>query len=131
MTTALETAITEALNSPEDNKLINKAYIEFIKANFIIPVEKEDEAGEPKVLFFTENLETYLPAFTDKQYLDTWADGIASDINVLTLTGVDLLKGIGENVTVCLDIGAKHYKAFNAAEIARLKGMILKFFKTP
>ena len=41
----------------------------------------------------------------------------------------DLLKGIGEQVTVCLNIGTDIYKEFNTAELARMKSMVLKLFK--
>jgi hypothetical protein len=62
-------------------------------------------------------------------YLDAWAKDISEKINLLKLSGVDLLKGIGDEVTICLNIGSDIYKEFNPAEIARMKSLILKFFK--
>ena len=62
-------------------------------------------------------------------YLDAWAKDIAQEINLLKLSGVDLLKGLGENVTVCLNIGSDIYKEFNPSETARMRSMILKLFK--
>ena len=38
--TNLEIAIEQAIHSEGNNKEANKAYLEFIKANFIIPIEK-------------------------------------------------------------------------------------------
>lgn len=125
---ALEQSIKNALNQ-DDNHLINKAYLEFIKANFIIPVEKPTfDEEEPVVLFLEEKGFTYLPVFSNRDYFDQWAAEIADNIHLLKLSGVDLLKGIGENIIVCLNIGSDIYKEFNSAEIARMKNMVLKLF---
>ncbi|QBS11128.1 SseB family protein [Legionella israelensis] len=124
---ALEESIKKAFASTGEAKDINKAYLEFIKANFIIPVEKNTES-EPRVLFLQEKEQTYLPVFSDISYFHPWAEEIAEQIELLNLSGVDLLKGIGEQVTVCLNIGSEIYKEFNPAEIARMKNMVLKIF---
>lgn len=126
---ALELAIKNALISSGSSKEANKAYLEFIKANFIIPIEKDTLEGEPKVLFLEEGNQCFLPVFTDKTFLDNWAAKIADSINLLKLSGVDLLKGLGEQVTVCLNIGTEHYKEFTPEETARMRSMVLKLFK--
>ncbi len=126
---SLNVAIKEAIDSAGNSKEANKAYLEFIKANFIIPVEENNESDEPVVLFLQDNNNSFLPVFTQIEYLDAWAADISDTINLLKLSGVDLLKGIGEDVTVCLDIGTDTYKEFNPAEIARMRSMVLKLFK--
>ena len=126
---ALELAVQKALETKGEKQEANKAYLEFMKANFIIPIEKEFLNGEPVVLYLHENTETFLPVFSNMEYFDKWACDIRDEIQLLKLSGVDLLKGIGENITVCLNPGSDAYKAFNPAEIARLKGMVLKLFK--
>jgi len=126
---ALNTAIAEAIKSSGSTKEANKAYLEFIKANFIIPIENLADDEEPKVLFFQEGENVFLPVFTDQKFLDAWAVEISTSIKLLKLSAVDLLKGIGENVTVCLDIGTESYKEFNPSETARMRSMILKIFK--
>ncbi|HHF7372823.1 SseB family protein [Legionella bozemanae] len=126
---ALNLAIKDALDANGNAKEANKAYLEFIKANFIIPVEQNSEDGQPKVLFFQEQEHTFLPVFTEMHYLDAWAGDIANKIKLLKLSGVDLLKGLGENVTVCLNIGSEIYKEFNPSETARMRSMVLKLFK--
>ena len=129
---ALEKAIATALETAGDNKAANKAYLEFIKANFIVPIQKDSTNSaeeEPQVLFLQEAKLVFLPVFTDMKYLSVWADEVSSQIDVLRLSGVDLLKGIGDDVTVCLDIGAPHYKEFNPAEIARMRSIVIKLFK--
>lgn len=127
---SLNTAVKAALETNGNLKEANKAYLEFIKANFIIPVEQAQvDEEEPKVLFLQEDKNVFLPVFTEINYLDAWAKEINQDIKLLKLSGVDLLKGIGDDVTVCLDIGSDSYKEFNPSEIARMRSMVLKFFK--
>jgi len=126
----LNFAIKEALESAGNLKQANKAYLEFIKANFIIPVEQTTDDEQPEVLFLQENNDVFLPVFSDMSYLDAWAKEINQNINLLKLSGVDLLKGIGDNVTVCLDIASEGYKEFNPSEIARMRSMVIKFFNT-
>ncbi|KTD66592.1 putative Fe-S center protein [Legionella santicrucis] len=125
---ALNLAIKEALLSAGNTKEANKAYLEFIKANFIIPIEQGTE-NEPKVLFLQENGQIFLPVFTEISYLNSWASEIAEEIKLLKLSGVDLLKGLGDNVTVCLNIGSEIYKEFNPSEITRMRSIVLKLFK--
>ena len=126
---ALEIAIKNAINASGERNEANKAYLEFLKANFMIPIENELKDGEPVVLYLHENEEVYLPVFTNMKYFDAWAKDIRDNIQLLKLSGVDLLKGIGDNITICLNPGSEVYKAFNPAELARLKGMVLKLFK--
>ena len=125
----LHLAIKVAFASAGNTKEANKAYIEFIKANFIIPIESHSDENNPEVLFFHENAQVFLPVFTEMSYLDKWAEEIQTQIKLLKLSGVDLLKGIGEEVTLCLDIGSEYYKEFTPSEVARMRSLILKFFK--
>jgi hypothetical protein len=125
----IEKSIQQALLSEGDNTHANKAYLEFIKANFLIPIEKNSSEDAPEVLYAVENNQTFLPVFTSRVYFDNWANQIEDSINLLTLSGVDLLKGVGEDVIVCLNIGSDLYKEFNPAELARMRSMVLKLFK--
>jgi SseB protein N-terminal domain len=124
----LELAIKEALQTKGNSKEANKAYLEFIKANFIIPINKNSLDDQPEVLYLEENGQFFLPVFTNMQYFAFWAKDISDSIKILRLSGVDLLKGIGEQVLVCLNIGSEIYKEFNAAELARMKSIVLKLF---
>jgi hypothetical protein len=126
----LERAIQQALASAGGEREANKAYLEFIKANFMIPIHKHSASEEPEVLYLTENEYAFLPVFSNKEYFDAWASDIGNAIDILTLSGVNLLKGLGGNVTVCLNIGSLIYKEFNPAELARMKGIVLKLFNS-
>ena len=126
---SLEIAIKKALDLSGSATEANKAYLEFIKANFIIPVDKNSDPENPEVLYLEEGEHQFLPVFTSMDFCDRWAVEIGDSIHILKLSGVDLLKGIGEKVTVCLNIGSSIYKEFNPGELARMRSMVLKFFK--
>lgn len=126
---SLNQAIKAALLADGSSKEANKAYLEFIKANFIIPIKASSADDNPEVLFLQEQDATFLPVFTEMAYLDSWAADISDQIKVLRLSGVDLLKGLGEQVTVSLDIGSDYFKEFNPSELARMRSMVLKLFK--
>ena len=125
----LESAIRNALDSSENTNLANKAYLEFIKANFLIPTDSNSDPLDPEVLWMREGQHCFLPVFTTRPYFDQWADDISDKISILDLSGVNLLKGIGEGVTVSLNIGSPIYKEFNPADLARMRSMVLKLFK--
>lgn len=127
----LQISMQHALELKGEDKTANdKAYLEFIKANFIIPIEKNNnDNSEPKVLFLEENQELFLPVFNEIELFDTWAKDIKDNIDLLKLSGVDLLKSVGDNVIVCLNIGCETYKAFYPQEIARMKNIVMKIFK--
>ena len=127
---ALEKAVASAINSKGDTTHANKAYLEFIKANLIIPVEKNPKSEEPEVLFLTTSDKVFLPVFSSMQHFDNWAYEIKDEINLLKLSGVDFLKGIQENIIVALNPGADIYKEFNPSEIARMRSMVIKIFQS-
>lgn len=126
---ALETAVLAAIHSEGSSKEVNKAYLEFIKANFMMPIDiQQAELENPQPLFLMEEGAVYVPVFSNQDALDHWVGEIQNDIHIYHLTGVDLLKGIGDDVHICLNIGSEFYKLFLPAEIARMRSMVLKFF---
>jgi hypothetical protein len=130
MSQALETSIQAAIDSQGQNKEANKAYLEFIKANFIIPIHANTGSPEPEVLFLEEQNAIYLPVFSEMTYFDTWAKDIKNEIELLKLSGVDLLKGVGDEVTICLNPTSPYYKTFIPDEIKRMRSIVLKFFSS-
>lgn len=125
---ALQQAIRQAIFHQGRNQEANKAYLEFIKANFMMPIESFSDDESPAPLYFQEGDITYLPVFSDKLVMDKWAEDIKDNILLLTLSGVDLLKGVGDDVHICLDIGSDTYKLFNPSELARMRSMVIKIF---
>lgn len=123
----LEDAIRASYLNPEKNSTVNKAYLEFTKANFWVPVLQNTE--EPEVLRLECDNNIFLPVFSEKNYFHNWADEIKDSIEILHLTGVDLLKGVGDDVIIALNINTPYYKEFNPGEIARMRSIIIKIFK--
>ena len=111
--------------------MLIKAYLEFIKANFIIPIEKTSEPSEPRVLYLSDETHCFLPVFTSQPYFDAWAAPIQNEINILKLTGVNLLNGLGDSTYVSLNPGSAIYKEFNPGELARMRNMVSKLFGKP
>ena len=128
--TALEQAISAAIQNNGESVSVNKAYLEFIKANFIIPIEKQVDDSEPRTLFFSTETHVFLPVFSSMSYFETWSEPIKDDIDILKLSGVNLLKGLGDNTYVSLNNGSEFYKEFQPSELARMRSMVLKFFPT-
>ena len=62
-------------------------------------------------------------------YFKQWAADIHDQINIMHLSGVDLLKDVGSDVSVCFNIGTELYKEFYPQEIARMKSIVMKIFK--
>ncbi|MCC5791180.1 MAG: SseB family protein [Legionellaceae bacterium] len=125
---ALEQAIIAAKNTAGQAKEANKAYLEFIKANFMMPLDRQQHTDQPRPLYLVEGDSIYVPVFSNQADFDAWAGEIQHDIQVLRLSGVDLLKGIGDDVHLCFNIGSPSYKLFLPAEIARMRSIIMKFF---
>ena len=124
----LESAIKEAYESQGQTKAINKVHLEFLKGNYMIPIEKNSSDTEPQVLYLSDNGNNFLPVFNEQSHLDKWAEEIKDNIDTLYLTGVDLLKGLEANVFVCLNLGSEHYKEFHPSELSKLKNIVAKFF---
>ncbi len=55
--------------------------------------------------------------FTDISYVHDWGVDILNEIEPLHIKGFNLLTGIGEQVTICLNIGSSIYKEFSHEEI--------------
>jgi len=127
---ALETAVVAAFEANGNAKEANKAYLEFTKANLIMPVDaSQAESDNPIPLFGVDGEEVFVPVFSSDTLFQDWAKDIQDDIILFRLSGVDFLKGIGEDIHVCLNIGAASYKVFNPSEIARMRSIVLKFFR--
>jgi len=126
-TDALEQAILDTMDAEGDQKLASHAYFTFLKSQLHLPVEQSDqEDAEPRVLFLEQNEAIFLPVFSQIDYLTQWAGEEIEKIDRFTLSGVELLKGLGENVTIALNPGFPSYKEFNPEEVNKLKTMVMK-----
>lgn len=123
---SIEEAILAAIHAQGEQKIANHAYFNFLKTNLYMPVEKDSIDQEPKVLFLEENDNIFLPVFSEEQYLQEWAGTELHLIDIFQVTGIELLKGLGNNVTVAFNPGQSSYKEFNPEEIEKLKTMVVK-----
>lgn len=123
----LEQAIKNAIAADGEQSQATQAYFAFLKGELHLPIEKSQDAdAEPKVLFLEQEQHVFLPVFSKQEYLSQWAGDQIHQIDSLALTGVELLKGLGDHVTVALNPGLESYKEFNPDELAKLKTMVLK-----
>ena len=122
----LEQAILDAFESMGEQKQATQAYFSFLKSQIHLPVEKGSLDTEPMVLFLEHEDHVFLPIFSSVEYLETWAADEISKIDIYTISGVELIKGLGEYVIVALNPGTSTYKEFNPEEIDKLKTMVLK-----
>lgn len=122
---SLEDAITKAIAEEGQEGAATKAYFTFLKSSLFLPIEK-DSGEEPRVLFLEEEGHIFLPVFSQKEFLIHWAADSLAQIDMYELSGVELLSGLGDDVTVALNPGAPTYKEFNPEEILKLKTMVAK-----
>lgn len=127
-THTLDEAIEKALTSEGEQNLATQAYMSFLKSQLLLPIEKplNDEDVEPCVLFLETQEHIFLPAFSQLEHLKNWAQEEYNKIGTFQLSGIELLKGLGENVTIALNPGTPVYKEFNPDEIEKLKTMVMK-----
>ena len=123
-----ELALRNAFTQAGDNPLANRAYLEFIKAQLLLPIHKRED-DVIQVLFLNEKEGTFLPVFSNEIFFEAWGHAIKDKIKVLNISGLNLLKGVGAGVTIAMNIGSELYKEFNPDEIERIKLMAVKLFK--
>lgn len=121
----LEDAIAKAMAEEGQQSFANQAYFTFLKSAVFMPIEK-GSGDEPRVLFLESNEHVFLPVFSQKPFLVDWAAESISQIDIYELSSIELLAGLGEQVTVALNPGTATYKEFNPEEILKLKTMVTK-----
>jgi hypothetical protein len=121
-----EQAILSALTNPEDSNQVNHAYFKFLKSQVYLPCEPNGDPNDPRVLFLEEEEQIFLPVFSEEDYLKEWAGEDQDKIASFMVTGVELILGLGEKVTLAYNPGQSSYKEFNPEEIIKLKTMVAK-----
>jgi hypothetical protein len=125
MDLTLEQAIISALEQQGEDDTATKAYFAFLKAKHFLPIEK-GSGDDPKVLFLESEDKILLPIFSCPEYLHVWAGEHLAQIDIYELSAVELLSGLGEEVSLVFNPGMSSYKEFNPEEILKLKTMIAK-----
>ncbi len=124
----LKEAIIEAYSEPSDGNKTNQVHRLLLTSTLLLPINKALSNSNDDVvpLFLEENERCFLPVFTQKEHLESWAQESIDEISTLSLLGSELIKGVSDSVYVCLDIGCAHYKEFSPQEVARMRQMLSK-----
>ncbi len=126
----LEELILSAYQNPDDESIVNKIHIMVLNNYFFLPVLKSNGA-EPvdksdNILFIKENNLYFVPFFSKKQYLASWAGDAYDEMDNVLMLGREMIAGIDSQAYLCLDIDQKHYKQFCPDELMKLKKAVNK-----
>lgn len=130
--TELDLAISAAFASEGKQEDVNKVYLALLRTPVFVPVEKmavveaggdaETEAGEPfKPLFAKVDEKYFMLIFDSLERLEVWAGEDFATIGYVQISGLDVVRGINEDVFLCLNVGTEFYKEFSPEEVMRLK----------
>ena len=118
-----------AAYADESEHHTNTVYRVFLGHTLWVPVQPESvtESGEYQPLYQTAAEAHFIPIFSSEETFKAWAGEVVNEFTTVQVRGLDVIRGAGERVFLCLDVGTEHYKEFAPDEIAKLKGIVFKF----
>lgn len=122
--TELDQLIATAYSEEGKTEAANKVYSALLRTTLYLPVSKEQSNNpeEPFVPLFAEfDGKVFMMIFDTIERLQIWAGEHIDDMDYVALLGRDIVRGVGEDVILCLNFGTDYYKEFAADEITRLK----------
>lgn len=121
---ALQTAYVE-----NNEHTTNTVYRIFLGQNLWVPVYPDSLSDEGDYLPLYQTVEDahFIPIFSSQETFSTWAGESEPEFTTIQVRGLDMIRGAGDQVFLCLDLGSPHYKEFAPDEIAKLKGIVFKF----
>ena len=122
--TELDQVIMTAFKSEGKQEDVNQVYLAFLCASLVIPVKKGATADDFYPLFAHIDNRLYMLAFDQLERLTAWAGEQWEQMEHVILSGRDLIKGIENNVFLCLNVGTDYYKEFSPDEIKHLKKIV-------
>lgn len=129
--TELDQVISAAFASEGKQEDVNKVYLTLLRTPLYLPVHKDDatvdkdEDAEPfKPLFAKIDNNYFILAFDTLERLQAWAGEQLERINYVEISGNDVIKGISDQVFLCLNHGTDFYKEFSPDEVKRLKMIV-------
>jgi len=128
---SLDHCIAKALRSEGQTNDVNQAYLAFLKSDLWVPVKKlaaqeKDNTQDFYPLFTQINNHYFMAAFDTVDRLKTWAGDLFPSIDVVKLSGQEVIAGINEGVYLSLNIGSSSYKEFSPEELNHLKKILSK-----
>lgn len=134
--TELDQLIANAFASQGNQDDANKVYTAFLRTQLFIPIRKDpdghvaiasDTDEEPFVPLFAQfEDKIFMLVFDSAERLETWAGDERGNMAYVQITGSALVRGIGNEVYLGLNIGTTYYKEFVPEEIQRLKTIVAK-----
>jgi hypothetical protein len=130
--TELDQVIAAAFASEGKQEDVNKVYLALLRAVLFLPVQKIDpqaiqadiDADPFKPLFAKIDDNYFILAFDTVDRLTAWAGDQMDHINYVEISGHDVVKGINDQVFLCLNYGTDFYKEFTPDEVKRLKTIV-------
>ena len=146
MMTELDTVIATAYQNPGEVSAANKVYQVFLRTTLYMPIAKRPEADTKKSVLEDAPLDTatetdeelyrplisqydnkyFIIAFDDYDRLVQWAGNELDNIGYAQISGRDLVRCVGPQLFLCLNVGCEYYKEFHPEEILRLKKVVSK-----
>ncbi len=127
--TELDQVIAAAYASQGKQEDVNKVYLTLLRTELYLPVKKEQNPQDEELfqpLFAEVEGKVFLLAFDLLERLSEWAGDQFENIDHVTLSGKDLIAGLGENVFFILNLGSDHYKEFSPEEVFHLKKVVAR-----
>lgn len=127
--TELDQVIAAAYASEGKQDDVNKVYLTLLRTSLFLPVQKDQtpvsENDEPfKPLFAKIDDNYFILTFDTLERLTAWAGDQMEYINYVEISGHDVVKGMNEQVFLCLNYGTDFYKEFTPDEVKRLKTIV-------
>lgn len=125
--TELDKTIAEAYAKDGEREAANRVWLTLLKSTLYLAVDTRSESEEgfqPLVALIGE--QCFLAAFDSEARFIAWSGEHAGPIQHITLTGRDLLAGMGDNVYLALNPGTPFYKEFSPDEVKHLKKIIAR-----
>lgn len=122
----LDQAITAAYAEPSAENT-NKYYQVFFRTQFFLPIQAGSltDEGDFVPLFQSAEGAHFIPVFSTETRLRDWAGEDMPEF--VEVSGIQLVRGVGDMVFLCVDYDTDFYKEFAPDELNRLKGILSKF----
>jgi hypothetical protein len=125
MPTQLDTTIEKALEN--EGKNANAVYAMMLRTFYFVPVtEKKDDEFMPFFIHDEALGISFIFAFDAEEKLENFFAEIDESLETVKIQGYELIKGIGEETYLSLNILSPYYKEFSSEEVLRLKQMVHK-----
>lgn len=131
--TTLDDLIAKAYASQGKSEDASAVYEAVFKTVFFVPSEPQTaadkieaiDAGEPFApLCVTHDNRIFIIAFDTQEKLDNWAGVKRNTIDCFKISGTNLIKAMGSNAHLCVNVDTNFYKEFPPDELDKLRKIL-------